>query len=240
MNHIVALSGGKDSTAMALRLMEVEPHDYTYICTPTGNELPPMIEHWILLSRLLGKPILPVTSGKSLAGLIRQQNALPSWRMRWCTRMLKIEPFNRYVSEHQPCVIYVGIRSDEADRAGVDYSKSKFSATQRFPLVEWGWGLPSVLAYLDRREVCIPDRTDCAACFFQTLYEWHQLWFNYPAQYAEAEQWEADTGHTLRSETRDSWPASLDGMRGLFEKGHLPPDRKKMADRKAMCSYCAR
>lgn len=38
--HVVALSGGKDSTAMALRLREVEPREYTYICTPTGNELP--------------------------------------------------------------------------------------------------------------------------------------------------------------------------------------------------------
>jgi tRNA(Ile)-lysidine synthase TilS/MesJ len=42
MNHIVALSGGKDSVAMALRLVEVEPRDYLYVCTPTGNELHPM------------------------------------------------------------------------------------------------------------------------------------------------------------------------------------------------------
>lgn len=35
--HVVALSGGKDSTAMALRLAEVEPREYTYVCTPTGS-----------------------------------------------------------------------------------------------------------------------------------------------------------------------------------------------------------
>ena len=38
--HIVALSGGKDSTALALRLAEVEPCDYEYICTPTGMNCP--------------------------------------------------------------------------------------------------------------------------------------------------------------------------------------------------------
>ena len=44
--HVVALSGGKDSTAMALRLAEIEPQDYVYLCTPTGDELPEMEQHW--------------------------------------------------------------------------------------------------------------------------------------------------------------------------------------------------
>ncbi len=56
MKHIVALSGGKDSTAMALRLAEIEPRDYAYVITPTGNELPEMIAHWRKLMDLLGKP----------------------------------------------------------------------------------------------------------------------------------------------------------------------------------------
>ena len=38
MTHIVALSGGKDSTAMALRLTEMEPRDYQYVVTPTGAQ----------------------------------------------------------------------------------------------------------------------------------------------------------------------------------------------------------
>lgn len=38
MKHIVGLSGGKDSTAMALWLAENQPRDYEYICTPTGEE----------------------------------------------------------------------------------------------------------------------------------------------------------------------------------------------------------
>ena len=52
---VVALSGGKDSTAMALRLAEIEPNaDYHWVLTPTGNELPPMYEHWRKLKDLLG------------------------------------------------------------------------------------------------------------------------------------------------------------------------------------------
>lgn len=45
MQHVVAVSGGKDSTALALLLSEREPRDYTYVCTPTGDELPEWFEH---------------------------------------------------------------------------------------------------------------------------------------------------------------------------------------------------
>ena len=65
---IVALSGGKDSTAMALRLAEIEPRQYQFVCTPTGDELPEMVDHWLHLGGLLGSPLLPVTERSQPAG----------------------------------------------------------------------------------------------------------------------------------------------------------------------------
>jgi predicted PP-loop superfamily ATPase len=36
VKHVVAISGGKDSTALALRLRELNPDvDYTYVCKQT-------------------------------------------------------------------------------------------------------------------------------------------------------------------------------------------------------------
>ena len=238
MNHIVALSGGKDSTALALRLTEVEPREYQYVFTPTGDELPEMIEHWLGLRELLNAPLVPLSCGKSLDGLIRLQNALPNWRMRWCTRMLKIEPFEHYIITQTPCVVYVGMRADEANREGVAYEQIG-DVTRRYPLVEWGWGIGCVLDYLKQRGVTIPDRTDCANCFFQTLYEWWHLWRYHPDRYATGEAWELLTGHTLRSEQRDSHPAALQGLRAEFEAGYVPV-KKTMKDRRMMCSVCAR
>lgn len=238
MSHIVALSGGKDSTAMALALAEMEPRDYTYICTPTGDELPEMLDHWLNLGRLLGKPILPVTNGRSLAGIIQAENILPNWRMRWCTRRLKIEPFERYIMHHLPCTVYVGIRADEV-RDGADYDMSLL-VNYDFALSRWGWGIGDVRGYLKRRGVEIPERTDCANCFFQTLYEWWRLWRYHPDKFAEGEQWEATTGHTLRSDGRDTWPAALAGLRQRFEAGDIPKRRMTMVDRPMMCSVCAR
>ena len=239
MEHIIALSGGKDSTALALRLAELEPRDdYQYVYTPTGDELPEMEDHWKRLATRLQVPLTTINSGLSLPGLIYAQKALPNWRMRWCTRMLKIEPFEQYIVAHSPCTVYIGIRSDETDREGVAYEQLG-AITRRFPLVEWGWGLADVVAYLDQQHIEIPRRTDCGACFFQTLGEWCQLWQNYPERYACYEAWEAYVGHTLRSPQRDSQPAGLVDLRKRFEDGYAP-QKRKMTDREVMCSVCAR
>ncbi len=245
--HLVALSGGKDSTAMALRLAELGEHQYEYVITPTGNELPEMILHWKRLGELLGRPMGVVTSGYSLQGLIRKQNALPNWRQRWCTRMLKIEPFMNHVmkqiAEGSEVVAYVGLRADENPdtRKGADYNFDGIN--QRFPLREWGWGISEVWDYLEERGVQIPERTDCAACFFQTLPEWWRLWHFHPEQFKEAEELEELTGHTFRSPGRDSWPAALKELRAEFERGHEPKNVRMVRlfdDRPVMCGVCAR
>lgn len=239
MNHIVALSGGKDSTALALALRQIEPRDYEYVCTPTKNELPAMNAHWNNLEKLLESPLLRLPT-QSLASLVYKQKALPNWRMRWCTRMIKIEPFEAYIMERQPCTVYIGIRADETDREGVAYEQLSDGITRRYPLVEWGWGISDVLQFLESKSIIIPDRTDCALCFFQTLYEWYVLWRDYPHLYAQGVAWEVFTGHTLRSEQRDTWPASLELLAKEFASGRIPKQRTGMKDRKIMCSVCAR
>lgn len=117
--HVVALSGGKDSTALALRLAEVEPRDYTYVITPTGNEPAAMLQHWRKLSELLGKPLTVASQGRSLHGEIRRQAMLPNHKARWCTRMLKLDPYYAWMRQHAPCVSCVGLRADEDARTGM-------------------------------------------------------------------------------------------------------------------------
>lgn len=169
--RIVALSGGKDSTVMAIRLKEVEPDDYEFCYTPTGRELPEMLDHWKKLECLLGQPLIKIP-GPTLVQLIVKYKTLPNWRMRFCTREVKIEPFMKYVEAAAPAISYVGIRADEAqDREGTDWNGIE-GVTQDFPLVRWGWGISKVKEYLRERGVSIPVRSDCDICFFQQLAEW--------------------------------------------------------------------
>lgn len=244
MNHVVALSGGKDSTAMALRLAEVEPRDYTYICTPTGNELPEMKTHWTNLERLLDAVIVTINSGATLDGLINIQKALPNNRMRWCTRMLKIEPAIAFYRKHAPCVAYVGLRADEDadERTGI-YG---IEIEQRYPMREWGWTESDVWDYLFRRGVSVPERTDCAWCYDQQLRQWRRLWQSYPHLYWAGDAHEKKIGHTFRSPSRDTWPASLQELAKEFSKGRIPrgaDDQLKMFDayeaRETKCRVCS-
>ena len=237
MMHVVALSGGKDSTALALRLAEIEPRDYTYVCTPTGDETPEMFAHWRKLAGMLGKPLTPGTYCTGLDGLIREQNALPNWRQPWCTRILKIEPYAAWLARHKPCVSYVGLRADEPEREQGDYLDIP-GVEMRFPMREWGWNLPDVLGYLAGRGVVIPRRTDCLKCFYQRLIQWFEFWRDYPDVWAEGERLEKLTGHTFRSPGRDTWPTSMEGLRREFEQGRVPKGTRRDLIADMQCRVC--
>ncbi len=230
MKHVVALSGGKDSTALALRLREVNPDtDYTFVCTPTGDELPEMFEHWRTLGVLLGKPITPVMHTTGLKGVIRAQKMLPNFRARFCTRILKIEPYRRWLAANTPCVSYVGLRADEEGRAGGAYSDIG-GVEMRFPLREWGWGVDEVWKYLNDRRILIPYRTDCARCYHQRIGEWWSLWKDYPELWADAELDEAEMGATFRTPGRDTWATALCDLRKEFEGGRVPKSVKETSN----------
>lgn len=226
--HIVALSGGKDSTAMAFKLKELHPGiPFTYICTPTGNESAEMFAHWRKLADLLGNRINPIFGG-TLKSIIASNNAIPNFRMRFCTRQLKIEPYIAFCREVMPAISYVGLRVDEGEREGItehggDLSIPKpYGIEQRYPLRELGMGLNEVVAYLDSLGIVIPDRTDCQWCFWQRLGEWYLLWLNDRTSYLEASKLEVQYGHTWRSAGRDTWPASLALLAAEFENGRIP------------------
>lgn len=212
VTHVVALSGGKDSTAMALRLREIEPRTYVYICTPTGHELPELEEHWHRLEQLLAAPLIRLTNG-TLTSWIETWQSLPNFRMRWCTRVLKIQPMMAWLAAHAPTTHYVGLRADEETREGI-YGNI---AVTRYPLREWGWGLQEVRHYLRLRKLTIPSRTDCDLCFFQRVNEWKALLRRFPERWHHGERLEAMTGATFRTPGRDSWPIALHDFRKALE-----------------------
>ena len=217
--HVVGLSGGKDSTALALRLMEAEPRDYEFICNATGNELQPLRDHLARMEDLLGKRIKYVGAGFDLYDLIYQLQMLPNFRARFCTRILKIEPtIEFFQSLPKGSVLYVGLRADEEMRAGL-YGED---INVDFPFRRWGWGLRDVWRYLGSRGVHVPNRTDCDVCPYQRLGEWYSLWKNHPQKFMRGVAWEARLGHTFRSPQRDTWPASLAGLAVEFASGRIP------------------
>lgn len=228
---------------MALTLKEREPdHDYSFAITPTGRELPVMLDHWKRLEDLLDSPLIRVP-GPTLNDLIIRQRALPNFQMRWCTRLVKIEPFMAWAASQAPATTCIGIRADEVlgdkPREGTDW-KGIDGIVQDFPLVRFGLRLEKVISFLKEKNIVIPPRTDCDICFYQRLIEWFELWRDHPNRWEEGEAYEHFTGFTFRSDQRDSWPASMRGLRLEFERGRIPKDTRNGKGRSAMCSWCAR
>jgi len=242
--HVVGLSGGDDSTCMSVLLKEREPRPYTYVCTPTGNELPEMFAHWLALGDLLGSKILPIMAG-TLEGVIRQEKMIPNFRARFCTRILKIEPYRAWLfnqAAQGPVVSYVGLRADEPGRAGGAYDDID-GVTMRFPLREWGMDDPAVLRELAERGIAIPYRTDCALCYHQRMGEWYLLWIHHRDFYNAGIAIEDEWGATFRTPGRDSWPTSLREMAAEFERGRVPTISLTRMKRERMgiggCRVCA-
>jgi 3'-phosphoadenosine 5'-phosphosulfate sulfotransferase (PAPS reductase)/FAD synthetase len=117
---------------------------------------------------------------------------LPSSRMRWCTRKLKIKPFEDFVGD-DPAISYIGIRADE-NRDGYISSKPNIKAV--YPLKEAGIREADVYRILEEAGICLPKyyewrtRSGCYFCFFQRKAEWVGLLERHPDLFEKAKQYE--------------------------------------------------
>lgn len=192
MRHILGLSGGKDSAALAIYMRDRVP-DMEYVFCDTGQELPETYDFLLKMEAYLGKKVHTLMSERSFEHYLKlYDNYLPSNRMRWCTRLLKLKPFEDYIGD-SPAKNYVGIRADES-REG--YISTKPNIESIFPFREDGITKGDVMRILEESGVGAPDyykwrsRSGCYFCFFQRKEEWVGLSQNHPDLYAQAKAYE--------------------------------------------------
>src|ERR1700753_3165040 len=122
--HVLGISGGRDSAALAVFMRQTRPDlNLEYFFTDTGKELPEVYEFLGRLEGFLGKPILRLNPDRDFDFWLREyNNFLPSPRTRWCTRQLKLRPFEHWLRADLEDGItvhsYVAIRSDAPSREG--------------------------------------------------------------------------------------------------------------------------
>jgi 3'-phosphoadenosine 5'-phosphosulfate sulfotransferase (PAPS reductase)/FAD synthetase len=190
--HILGLSGGKDSAALAIYMRD-RVSEMEYVFTDTQKELPETYEYLAKLEAFLAKPIVRLNDERGFDHWLQIFGGyLPSSRMRWCTRELKLKPFEDYVG-NQEVVSYVGIRADE-DREG--YVSTKPNIKPRFPFKEDGIKKADVYRILEESGVGIPEyykwrsRSGCYFCFFQRKNEWAGLLEHHPDLFELAKSYE--------------------------------------------------
>ena len=195
VRHVLGLSGGKDSAALAIFIKDQYPEIHQkveYFFSDTGAELPEAYEFLDKLETYLGKPIIRLGTGREFDHWLKVHNdMLPSARQRWCTRTMKIKPFEDFVKDDS-VISYVGIRADE-NREG--YISTKDTIRAMFPFIDDGLVRDDIFRMLDD-SVGIPEyykwrsRSGCYFCFFQRQDEWLGLKENHPKLFEQAKQYE--------------------------------------------------
>ena len=185
VRHVLGLSGGKDSAALAIFIKDQYPEIHNkveYFFSDTGAELPEAYEFLDKLETYLGKPIVRLGTGREFDHWLKVHNdMLPSARARWCTRTMKIKPFEEFVGD-DPAISYIGIRADE-NREGYISTKKTIEAV--FPFIDDGYVKADIFRLLEDT-VGIPEyyrwrsRSGCYFCFFQRQDEWLGLKENHP------------------------------------------------------------
>ncbi len=190
MRHVCGISGGKDSSALAIYLRDEVPTMEYFFCD-TGAELPETSEYLNKLEVVLGKPIARLNPDRGFDHWFElYRGALPSPQMRWCTRQMKIKPLEDWLGD-DPAISYVAIRADEAGRKGYVSTKPNIKAI--FPFIEDGIDNQGVMRILDEAGVGLPSyyewrtRSGCYFCFYQRKAEWVGLAERHPDLFARAQ-----------------------------------------------------
>ena len=217
IRHIVSLSGGKDSAALAVHMRDRYPMIRSeYVFCDTGCELPETYEYIERLEALLGTKVVRLNA-LDLLGIEKKPGRnpfdvwlnevyggfLPSPRQRWCTRVLKIEPFEAYIGNDR-AFSYIGIRGDE-DRDGyVSKKPPKLSELPNivpvYPFKDDKIGISDVKAILEQSGLGMPEyykwrsRSGCYFCFYQQIGEWQRLREEHPDKFEEAKKYEKMNG----------------------------------------------
>jgi len=221
VKHVLGLSGGKDSAALAIYMAREYPEiDIDYFFTDTGYELPEVYEFIDELESLLGKPILRLNHNERVVNsdvkvfdklLVEHNNFLPSGRQRWCTIKMKLEPFEKWINpflrDGYEVYSYVGIRADEPWRDGFIPNEAQKDLKIKMPFADDGIKRAGVISILESAGIGLPkyyqwrSRSGCTFCFFQRKIEWVRLMERYPEAFEEAKAFEKQAETSENGET---------------------------------------
>lgn len=234
----VSFSGGKDSTAMLLRLLELGAQVDRIVFADTGFEFADLHAYIDRIEKHINRKVIRLQPekglwekwfyGKTTRGKhVGKPRGFPFYAYGcWYSREAKIKPLQKAMVDAK--VIYVGIAADEAHRCSSD-------GFVRYPLVEWGWTERDCVDYLRRKGLMNPlyedyNRLGCYLCPKQSMASLHSLWRTNPTLWSRTRRWDEESRRITEHGMKEK---PLADHERLFASGWKPRQRPKYA-----CESC--
>lgn len=216
MKHIVSFSGGKDGTAMLLKMIENDMQIDEVIMCDTGMEFPEMYQHIEKVKRMIDIPITILKSEKSFEYYMfehektREKNkgqkgySWADFRNRWCTQLLKKKVITRYLKEkykNEEIIEYHGIAKDETKRLQKNKEKNI-----RYPLADWEMTEKDCLEYCYSKGLFWNGlyeklgRVSCWCCPLKSLKELKVIYKEYPKLWDKLKEMDNKTYRKFRAD----------------------------------------
>lgn len=206
--NVVSFSGGKDSTAMLLMMLEKGMRVDRVIFVDTTKEFPQMYEHIKKVQKMIEPLKIETvkidfdywfsehvkTRGKAKG---KKGYGFPSMRVRWCTR-LKIEAYKKAIDPVND-VTFIGLAYDEKKRAKQD---KKY----RYPLIEWHITEKQALEYCYSKGLDWGGlyekmhRVSCWLCPFSRIGSLRVLYNEFPELWKELEEMDKKSWRQFRAD----------------------------------------
>ena len=220
VSHIVNFSGGKDSTAMLIRMLEENMRvDEIIFCKvmatkKIGAELPEMYEYIEKIRKYIklkyNKEITILEQDKTFEDYIYTKKVrgkrigevygFPSVLHSWCNTRLKVNVINEYLKKKGKYISYIGIAADEPKRL------KRLKENECSMLEKWNMTEQDCLEFLKRRNLENPlyenhKRLGCWFCPKQRIETLKILKNEYPKLWEKLLQWQKDSPFPFRMET---------------------------------------
>ena len=213
--HVVSFSGGKDSTAMLIRMIEEGMKIDEIIFCDTSVEFPEMYEHIRKVESDLGIKITVLKAEHDFEYYLlhyekkRGKNkgtfgySFPDFKNRWCTQALKKSVIKKYMQRYSDYKVieYHGIAFDELKRTEKNQEKNV-----RYPLVEWEMVEKDCLQFCYEKGYTWNglyakfDRLSCWCCPLSRIKELRILYNDYPKLWKKLSDWQLQTYRKFRSD----------------------------------------
>ena len=228
MKYIVSFSGGKDSTAMLLKMLEDNWDIAEIIYCDTGKEFPQMYEHIEKVKKYIKENYnMEITTLKAKKSFdyymfdhikTKGKNkgskgyGWATMGIRWCTTLLKNYVIDSYLRK------YRNQKETYIECVGIAYDEQKRIKDKRYPLVEYKMTEKDCLEYCYNKGFDWGglyehfDRLSCWCCPLKNLKELKILYEHYPELWEELKEMDKKSNNQFKSDY------SIEELENKFKK----------------------